>query len=192
MKFETLRDGTTVLLREPTMEDYDVSIRFFRNLSRGDRRYLRVDVTKDEIVKRRIEQAVSGDVYRLWAFDGDEVAGDGAVEFADEQWLEHMGELRVIVGGKYQRRGLGTLLIRELFDACERRELEKVVIKTLEPQRPIRAACEKLGFRIDSVTPDYAKDRDGKLHSLVIMSCTMDDWFRQMKDFHREQDWPDG
>ena len=192
MKFETLRDGTTVLLREPTMEDYDASLRFFGNLSPEDRRYLRVDVTKGEIVERRLRQAVSGNVYRLWAFEGDYIAGDGAVEFADEQWRGHMGELRVIVGGKYQRHGLGTLLIRELFDACEKKGLEKVVIKTLAPQLPIRTACENLGFRIDSVIPDYAKDQNGELHSLLIMSCTMDEWFRQMKDFHKEQNWPDG
>ena len=192
MRFETLRDGTTVLLREPTMEDYEGSLRFFGQLSAEDRRYLRVDVTKGEIVERRIRHALSGNVHRLWAFDGDDIVGDGAVEFADEQWRSHMGELRVIVGGKYQRRGLGTLLIRELFEACEKKGLEKVVIKTLAPQLPIRAACEKLGFRIDSVIPNYAKDQKGELHSLLIMTCTMDEWFRQMKDDDREQNWPDG
>ena len=192
MKFETLRDGTTVLLREPTTQDYGVSLKFFQNLSSEDRRYLRVDVTKSEIVKRRIDQAVSGEVYRLWAFDGDDVAGDGAVEFADEQWRGHMGELRVIVGGRYQRRGLGTLLIREMFNVCEERGLEKVIIKALAPQLPIRIACEHLGFRIDAVIPDYAKDQNGELQSLLIMSCTMDAWSRQMKDHNKEQNWPDG
>ena len=192
MKFETLQDGTTLLLREPIMEDYDASLQFFRDLSPEDRRYLRVDVTKSEVVERRIKQAVSGDVYRLWAFEGDDIAGDGAVEFADEQWRGHIGELRIIVGGKYRRLGLGTLLIRELFDVSEKRELEKVVVKMLEPQLSIRMTCEKLGFRIDSVIHDYAKDQNGEIQSLLIMSCTMDEWFRQMKDFYKEENWPDG
>jgi RimJ/RimL family protein N-acetyltransferase len=189
MKYEVLDDGTNVLLREPVTEDQQSSLEFFLTLPEEDRRYLRIDVTRPGVVERRLEQAASGEVYRLWAFVGDEIAADGSLEFSGERWGGHLGEIRVIVGREYQRRGLGTLLMRKLFSVAEERQLEKIVMKMLEPQTSIRAACEKLGFRVDAVIPDYVKDQEGETQSLVIMTCTLDQWFKEMKDFYQEKNW---
>lgn len=189
MKYEILEDGTNVMLREPTMEDRESSLDFFLNLPVEDRRYLRMDVTRPGLVERRLEQAESGEVHRLWAFVGDEIAADGSLEFSADRWGGRLGEIRIIVGHEYQRRGLGTLLIQLLFHVAEARELEKIVMNMLEPQKSMRAACEKLGFRVDAVVPDYLKDQDGITQSLVIMTCTLDQWFREMKDFYEEKNW---
>jgi acetyltransferase len=189
MTYEILADGTTIMLREPTLEDQESSLEFFRDLPASDRRYLRVDVTRPEIVKRRLSQAVSGEVYRLLAFVDDEIAGDGALEVEGGEWRGHLGELRVIVGQKFQQRGLGTLLIQKLFKVAEERELEKIVVKILAPQLSMRKVCEKLGFHVDAVIPEYLKNKDGEAQSLVIMTCTLDQWFREMKDFYEEDNW---
>ncbi len=189
MKYESLDDGTVLLLREPTMVDEPGSLSFFQGLTAADRQYLRVDVTQPAVVQRRIAQAETCEVYRLWAFDGDNIVGDGALEFSDERWRGHLGEMRVIVGSDYQRRGVASLLIRRLFHVAEERKLEKIVMKMLQPQASIRAVCEKLGFRLDAAVPDYLKDEDGRSQSLVIMTCTLDEWFREMKDFYEEDNW---
>jgi RimJ/RimL family protein N-acetyltransferase len=189
MKYEILEDGTNVMLREPSSEDRQDSLDFFLRLPEEDRRYLRIDVTRSGVVERRLEQAASGEVFRLWAFVGDEIAADGALEFSGEKWGGHLGEIRVIVGREYQRRGLGTLLMQALFHVAEERGLEKIVMNMLEPQTSIRAACEKLGFRVDAVVPDYVKDQDGTTQSLVIMTCTLDQWYKEMKDFYEEKNW---
>lgn len=189
MKYEILQDETNILLREPTEEDGDCSLEFFNKLPEEDRRYLRVDVTRPELIERRVKQYNPTEVYRLWAFAGDEIAADGSLEFSGDRWGGHLGEIRVIVGRDYQRRGLGTLLIRNLFHVAEERKLEKIVMQMLEPQASIRAVCEKLGFRIDAVVADYLKDQEGNSHSLVIMTCTLDQWYREMKDFYEEQNW---
>ncbi len=76
--------------------------------------------------------------------------------------------------------------------AVEEKDVEKVVVKMLSPQKSVRTVCERLGFRVDAVVPDYARDREGNLQSLLIMSCTLDAWWREMKDFHNESSWPDG
>ena len=186
-KFETLKDGTTVLLREPTMEDFDTSINFFNNLPQEDRQYLRVDVTRREIVERRIRQAESGAVYRLWAFEDSEVAGDGSVEFSDDLWRGHIGEVRVIISSRHKQNGMASLLIRELFHFCEKKGMEKVVCTLLGPQQSAIAVCEKLGFRTETVIEDYVKDLNGDFQSLIIMSCTLSEWFRQMKDFYNDE-----
>lgn len=189
MFYETLKDGTNVVLREPTPKDQPGSLEFFLKLTPEDRKYLRVDVTNPEIVERRIHQSESGDVYRLWAFAGDEIVGDGALEFSRDRWRSHLGEMRVILATKYQRRGLGGLLIRKLFDVAKTRDLEKIVMNMLSPQASMRAVCEELGFRVDAVIPDYAKDAEGMSQSLVVMTCTLDEWFREMSGFYEEDNW---
>ena len=192
MKFEMLKDGTTVFLREVTAGDHDRSLRFFKSLPTDDRRYLRVDVTQSEVVSRRIRQGVSGEVYRLMALVEDEIVGDGALEYSQDHWRGHLGEIRVIVSHDFRGKGLAKIFIRELFKVAENREIEKVVVKILAPQTSVRLICEKLGFRVEAEVPEYAKDLDGNLQSLVIMSCTLDDWYHGMKDVYKESSWPDG
>ena len=60
------------------------------------------------------------------------------------------------------------------------------------PQIAARKIFEKLGFRVESVLPDYIKDADGKLQSLVIMTCAFDDISNELRDFYRADDWSDG
>ena len=192
MKYEGLKDGKTVLLREPTMEDVDRSLRFFLDLPPDDRRYLRVDVTKRDLVERRIRDAVEGRVHRLVAVADDKIVADGALEFSAEAWRRHFGEIRVIVARDYQRLRLGALLIKALFHAAEQRGMEKVVAKMAAPQTGARKIFERLGFHVDSVLPDYIKDADGKLQSLVVLSCTLDEMSKELRDFYKTDHWPDG
>lgn len=192
MRHEGLKDGTTVLLRDPKLDDLERSVRFFQGLPAEDRRYLRVDVTKREMVERRLEQAEAGQVQRIVALDGDEIVADGALEYSGEGWQRHIGEIRAIVALDYRRRRLGALLIQELFRGAQREGVEKVVIKMAASQTAGRKICERLGFRLDAMLPGYIKDADGQLEGLIMMSCTLDHVWRELKDFYDDGNWPDG
>ncbi len=192
MKYEAIKDGTTVMLREPTMEDLEPALSFFTKLPQEDRRYLRVDVTKKEIVERRILQGERGEVYRIVALDDDRIVGDGALEFSGAVWNRHLAEIRVIVDRNYRAKRLGALLIQELFRVAQEREVEKVVVNVAGPQTAARKTCERLGFHVDAVLPDHVKDSEGKLHPMIVMSCTLDEMWRELKDFYHEDNWPDG
>ncbi len=192
MKIEALRYGTTVILREPTMDDVEDSLRFFKELPPEDRRYLRIDVTQRKNVEQRIKDALEGRTYRLIALVGDKIVADGALEFSREDWSRHAGEIRAIVAHDYQRRGLGALLIKALYGAAHQRGVEKLVAKMASPQTGARKTFERLGFHVDSVLPDYIKDMNGNAQSLVIMSCTLDELSRELKGFYRTDHWPDG
>lgn len=192
MRFEALKDGMPVLIREPTRGDVDRMRRFFLTLSPDDRRYLRFDVTKPGMVERMLEQVERGDGYRLIALADDQVVASGLLELSGEGWRRHMGEIRVIIAPAYRRRRLGTTLIRDLFEEAERREVERVDVKLAESQVGARKICERLGFRTDAVLPGHIKDSRGDLQSMVIMSCTLDDMWKELKDFYDQGDWPDG
>ena len=192
MKIEALRYGTTVVLREPTMDDVEDSLRFFKDLPLEDRRYLRVDVTQRKNVEQRIRDAIEGRTYRIIALAGDKIVADGALEFSREDWSRHAGEIRAIVAHDYQRRGLGALLIKAIYGVAHQRGVEKLVAKMASPQTGARKTFERLGFHVDSVLPDYIKDMNGNAQSLVIMSCTLDELSRELKGFYKTDQWPDG
>lgn len=192
MKIEALKDGTTVVLREPTMDDVEDSHRFFMGLPPEDRRYLRVDVTQRDNVEQRIKDALEGRTYRLVALVGDKIVADGALEFSREEWRRHAGEIRAIVGHDYQRRGLGALMIKALYGIAHQRGVEKLVAKMASPQSGARKTLERLGFHVDSVLPDYIKDANGNVQSMVVMSCTLDELARELKGFYKTDHWPDG
>jgi RimJ/RimL family protein N-acetyltransferase len=192
MRLEGLKDGTTVLLREPTMDDVERSLHFFLDLPPDDRRYLRVDVTKRDVVERRIQHAVEGGIHRTIALVDDKIVADGALEFSGETWRRHVGEIRVIVSREFQRRRLGALLIADVYRTAQKLGFEKVVAKMAAPQTGARKIFERLGFRLDSVLPDYIKDAEGMPQSLVIMSRSLDETWKELRDFYRTDDWPDG
>jgi len=186
---EVLESGAGVMLREPTLADLDKSLNFFLSLPEDDRNYLRVDATLPEIAERRLVQAESGEVYRLWAFVEDQIAVDAALEFSGKP-DERQGEFRVIVAPEHRQRGLGSLLLRQLFDVAEERGLERIVVKILASHESIRSVCERLGFRVEAVIPYFAKDQKGNLQPQVIMACTLDEWFHEMQDFYDdEKNW---
>ncbi len=192
MGYEGLKDGTIVLLREPTMDDVERSLRFYGNLPREERRYLKVDVTQRDVVERRIRQAVEGRIHRIVAIVDDQIVADGTLERSDEIWRRHLGEIRVVVAREHQRRGLGKLSIADLYRQAQQRGVEKIVAKIAGPQVGARKVFEKLGFHVQSVLPDFIKDADGELQSLVVMSCTLDELSKEMKGFNKTDDWPDG
>lgn len=174
------------------MADVDSSHRFFMDLPPEDRKYLRVDVTQRDLVEHRIRESVEGGSYRLVALLDDKIVGDGALEFSGEGWHRHNGEIRVIVAREYQELRLGKLLIAALFRAAQQRGVSKVVAKLASPQTRARQILERLGFHVDSVIPDYIEDVDGNVHSMVLMSCTLDQMSRELKGFYRTDHWPDG
>ncbi len=191
-RLESLRDGTSVLLQSPTMDDLERSLRFFRELPKSDRKYLRFDVTRREVVKRLIREALEGKAYRVLAWVDDDVVGHGALELSRDTWQSHIGERRVIVMPSYRRLGLGSLLVSRLFRAAEEHDVEKAIIRLAGPQSAVRGVCEQLGFLVEAVLRDQVKDANGKLHDLIVMSCDLDEVSRALREFYREEDWPDG
>ena len=188
----TLKYGTTVILREPTLDDVERSLRFYRSLPPEDRRFLKHDVTKHDVVLRRIQQTMEGTIHRIFALVEDDIVADGTLEFSQDIWRRHLGEIRVVVARKFQRRGLGKLIISDLYNTAKRRGVEKIVAKMAAPQKASRKIFERLGFHVDSLLPEYIKDADGTLQSMVIMSCTLDELSEELRGFYKNDDWPDG
>jgi L-amino acid N-acyltransferase YncA len=188
-KSETLKDGKKVVIRALTPKDLDKLMEFYRSLPPEDRKYLRVDVTDRDVVAQRIRLIEGGNVLRIIALDKNKIVGDGALELSGEEWRRHQGELRVIVARPYRRRGLGMILMRELYFLAAEKNVEKLVAKMMRPQKAAQAVCHKLGFREEHLLPDYVKDLSGKSQDLIIMTCELQEMLKEVDSFYSDDDW---
>jgi L-amino acid N-acyltransferase YncA len=184
-----LKDQTEVLIREMAPEDLDDSHAFFKSLPEDDRTYLRRDVTKREVVERRISEIESAAVMRLVAVADGQIAADGSVEIPDEEWKRHVGELRLIVGRPYQRQGLGTLMARELYLLAASAKMEEIIVKIMRPQEAALSIFRRLGFREEVSLHDYVRDQAGRKQDLVLMRCDLEALWQEMEDFLATGDW---
>jgi L-amino acid N-acyltransferase YncA len=188
-KTETLKDGKKVVIRSLTLKDLDKLMEFYRTLPQEDRKYLRVDVTDRDVVAKRIKLIDEGNVIRIIALDKNTIVADGALELSGEEWRKHQGEIRVIVARRYRRRGLGMVMMRELYFLAAENNVEKVVAKMMRPQTAARTICHKLGFKEELLLPDYVKDLSGKLQDLIIMTCDLHDMLKELDSLYTDSDW---
>jgi L-amino acid N-acyltransferase YncA len=185
-----LKDGTEVLIRPLRIEDLDRSLAFFQALPEEDRAYLRVDVTKRDLVERRICSALRSDkMKRIVALAGEEIVADGALEVGGDEWDRHVAEIRVIVARSYQRRGLGTVMMRELYAEAASQKVQEIVVRIMRPQRAAWAIARKLGFQEEVLLHDYLKDLSGQKQDLILMRCDLEALWQRMEDYIERSDW---
>jgi L-amino acid N-acyltransferase YncA len=189
MKKEILKDGTEVTVRNLTLKDLDGLMEFYRELPVNDRKYFRVDVTKRDVVAQRIKQTKQGNFFRLVAIQDDKIIADGNLELSAEEWRKEQGELRVIVGPNYQHKGLGTIMLRELYYLAAEKGVKKVIVRIMRPQKAARAICHKLGLHEETVMPDYVRDISGKKQDMIIMTGDMKEFWKELEHFYQVSDW---
>jgi L-amino acid N-acyltransferase YncA len=188
-KLVKLNDGTEVIIRQIRRDDLDRALAFFQRLPEEDRMFLRYDVTKRENVARGIKRVAKGEVKRLVALHGDDIVADGALELEGHSWKEHVGELRLIVARRFQRRGLGTLMARELYLLAAKHQVDELMVRMMRPQVGARKIFRKLGFQEAGVLPDYVKDLHGIRQDMVVMRCDLETLWREMEDLVILSDW---
>lgn len=188
-KVEMLKDGTKVTIRDLHMDDIDKLMKFYRALPADDRVYLKVDVTNREVVKQRMHLMEEGLAFRIIALLEDEIIGDGMFEISPEEWRRHQGEIRVIVARHFQRKGLGLIMMRELHSFAMNKDVDKIVVRMMKPQIGARNICKKLGFHEEIIIPDYVWDQAGNPQDLVIMTCDVQDFWKELEHFYRDSDW---
>ena len=186
---ETLNDGTKIFLRSLTRDDLGRLMTFYHTLPYEDRKYLKVDVTNKAVIEKRIRAVEEGRALRIIALIEDEIIAIGVLELGIDDWHKKQGELRVVVSSKFQRKGLGMIMIRELYLLAAEKKVELVVAKMMRPQTGARKICRKLGFREELVIPDYVRDLDQKEQDLVIMVCDITDLWNELEFLYKESDW---
>lgn len=188
-KIEKFKDGTEVTIRKLGIEDLDLLMEFYRSLPIEDRKYLKFDVTDRFVVAKRLRRIESGDDIRIAAIHGGLIVASGALELSGEAWSKHQGEIRVIVARPFQQRGLGTIMIRELYFLAVQNKLQTIVARMMRPQVGAQKIFRRLGFREESILPDFVKDLKGVSQDLIVMTCDVKDLWKELDRLFSESDW---
>ncbi len=188
-KTVTLKDGSDVTIRNMRPQDVDLSFSFFCDLPEEDRRYLRVDVTRRDLVEWRTTDVDSGRVDRLVAVADGAIVADGSLELQGHGWGDCIGEIRLMVARPYQHLGLGTLLARELYYLGMQHKLDRIVVRVMRPQSRAHRIMKRLGFREEFLIPEHVRDQDGTWQDLIIMRCNLDELWNEMESLVEASDW---
>ena len=164
------RSGSPVRLHRLSVDDRDRLLEFARGLDDEDLLFLRVDLTEPKAVDDIIDSQTDDRRVTLLVERDGEIVGYGSLNRQDLDWMRHLGEIRIIVGGRLRGEGLGSLLVQELFAVGQDLGLTKIVARMVREQNSARRMFERLGFAAEALLTDWVTDRSGKTRDLVIMS----------------------
>lgn len=188
-KTVTLRDGSTVTVRRMQPDDVQRSFEFFCALPEEDRKYLRVDVTRRDVVERRTLETDERRAVRVVAEHDSEIVADGTLEFEGHGWGANVAEVRLIVARPWQRLGLGTVVARELFHLASQHRVDRIVARLMRPQAGAHRIFKRLGFHEEFLIPEQIRDQSGAWQDLIIMRCPLDDLWRELEFELENGDW---
>lgn len=188
---EPLKDGTKITLRLLTVNEDDLIrlMKFYQGLPFSDRKYLKVDVTKKEVVEKRLHSIMDRRAVRVIALHEDTIVAEGELFLVGEDWHRDKGEIRVIVAREFQRKGLGMILMRELYSQALNHKLEQLVAKMMTPQTGFQKILKKFGFKEGYILPKYALDQDKQKQDMLILTCDMKDFWRELEGVYKQSDW---
>lgn len=186
-----LKNGQELTLRPlDVTRDEEALVAFFVGLPGSCTAFLRDDVRDPEVVRRFIRDH---DVKRVWPIvaldDKGTIVGDATLHMTPHGWRRHVGEVRVVVAPAYHKQGLAKKLIHELVNQASVLELGRLEARILDNQEGARRAFEHLGFREEARLKDGAKDHDGQLHDICVLTNTVDDLWRKMEDMITDMEY---
>lgn len=169
---ETLRDGTTVLIRSIRGDDAGIERRFIEGLSKESRRFRFLGAIQSPSPEL-IEQLTHPDPERDAAFVAVIANGAKKVEIGVARFCTRPDgvacEFAVAVSDEWQRRGLGTLLMRHLIAVARERGIECMYSVDAADNTAMRELAAHLGF---SRKPDPSNSTQ-VLHTLDLLAPTV-------------------
>ncbi len=184
-----LKDGTNVSIHVMAESDIDELIRFFQSIPDEDRQYLRSDTKNPDYVKRRFGKLDYNIKFPLLVKNSDQVIGMATLFRSEFGWMRHLGEIRVVIAKDYQRKGLATILTRELFFHALKQKLHKIQAELMDIQYSAITAFERLGFRKEATLKKHVTDIKGVRRDLIIMTLDVEDLWYLMEDYVKTPDF---
>ena len=184
-----LKDKTVIELKKMTGDDLDEVISFFQLIPEEDRQYLRTDITKSENIKRRFGHLNYENMLPIIARIDNKIIGVATLYRAEFGWMRNIGEVRVVIAKAYQRKGIATVLTRELFFLALSRKIYKIQAELMNTQLSAIAAFERLGFRKEATLKKHVTDISGIRRDLIIMTLDIEDLWYLIEDFVKTPDF---
>jgi L-amino acid N-acyltransferase YncA len=166
----TLDNSIDVSLRLMTPADTYRIVAFARSLPEDDLLFLRMDITKLNVVAQWGQNLKDGRTVTVLAEVGSETVGYASLHHNEVTWQRHLGEIRIQVGSRHRSQGLGRALAEEIFTIARDLRLRKIVAQMTPDQKGAIATFERLGFRDEAVLHNFVIDRTGRTRDLMLMT----------------------
>lgn len=152
----TMPDGTPITFRPIRPEDEPLLVQFHQTLSEESvyLRYFHVLPLEQRIAHERLTRICFIDYDRelaLVAEHRDPASGQPevvAVGRLTKLRSTPAAEFALLVTDRFQRRGLGTELLRRLLEVARLEGLQRITAKILPENIAMQRICERLGFRL--------------------------------------------
>ena len=188
-----LRDGTEVWMRPMRPDDRDRLYAFFNKLPVRDRRYLKHDVSQREVITNWCKQLDYDQVLPILAVirdnEHERVVADGTLHLQRHGWATHVAQIRLVILPNMRKKGLGHVMLRELYDRAVLRGIQKIQAEVRDDNQDAKALLKRLGFRKEAVFKKHAMDMQGKLHDMIIYCNDLSDLWKKMEDLNIDSDF---
>jgi len=154
----TLPDGATLTLRAMTRDDQYGLYSFFVSLPEDDRRFLRNDVTDRKLIEKWTRTLNYDRVLPILAESDGKIVANATLHYQTFGWGRHVAEIRVTIAPEFQGRGLGSLLLGEIYQLAEKSKVRKLLARIVAIRSPVIKAFERAGFNQVAVLTNYVKD----------------------------------
>lgn len=157
-------------LRRLTPADTELVSRFLQAMPEGDLTFFKENVDAETVG----QWCCDGRIQRWIAVgrDGEPQAMLSVVPGA--LWSSHVGELRLVVGPRFRRMGLGRRLARFGLTEAVRLGLRKIIVEVVADREGDIAMFTSIGFQPEALLADHICDRDGNLRDLVVLAHGVD------------------
>jgi acetyltransferase len=151
-----LADGTEVCFRPIRPEDEPLVGRFHEGLSESSvyMRYFHAMKLSQRVAHERLTRICFIDYDRemaLVAEGRDPQSGEAAIfgigRLSRRRWT-HDAEFALLISDRFQKRGLGSALLRRLIEIGRDERLERITADILPQNLPMQRLCTRLGFRL--------------------------------------------
>ncbi len=163
-----LNDGQSVLLRPLVSEDKENLVDLFRTSTTGDRRFLKHDITDEDLVRSWTDEIDYSRVLPIVAEAGGRIIGEATLHFGKLS-TRHVGEVRIYLEPPSRGKGLGTIMLKEIIALGRQAGLVYLLAQIVLDQTEVIKAFQNLGFKMEATIRDYFLSEDGQSHNVVIL-----------------------
>ena len=164
-----------LVIRIPAIsKDLDSLVNFFAVLPSSLRNKMRYKVTDKELLRKRLEQIDGTNHWRLIAEIGGKIVGDATMDREPFGWTRHVAEVRAVVDPQYSLLDIEAGLFKELAVLGDKAGIERLFTEVMKGQNKLITALEQAGFIYEATRRKYAKDLQGRLHDVILMSNDLD------------------
>lgn len=148
---------------------------FTQSLPERDLLFLRHDITDTQVIDDWLRAIDRGQTITILAEEDERLIGYCSLHRSQILWTRHLGEIRMLVSPNYRGKGIGKHLVQQLFGFTYGFNLQKVMVNMMSTQRDAQTLFHNLGFIPEALLHDWAIDRYGRTHDLIVMSREVED-----------------